>query len=284
MRLRPTSLTTANWLVLAALTGAVAAALGAFAATDAGVPLGGALSVALLAGMLLGGLVLSTGLVYRKLTNDGRVAEERQRQLTAWVNVRPLLGPLPVRMGGWAMDPMFAEQIVLAILQHRPRCVLECGSGSSTVLIAACLAHLGEGHLFSLDHDSGYADETRRQLRTRGHDAVATVITAPLTRTEVDGRVFQWYDVDPTAIPAPVDLVVVDGPPGDLSPHARYPLVPRLQARLAPHCVVLMDDGDRPDETWIAQRWAELLHSHPEHLSGGKGGWLLRRGVAATTR
>ena len=64
---------------------------------------------------------------------------ENARQLSALVAVRPLAGELPLALGGWAIDPLFADLLVQAMVQQRPHVVVECGSGSSTVLsLNAC--------------------------------------------------------------------------------------------------------------------------------------------------
>lgn len=240
--------------------------------------------VALLSGATLAGTVLAFGLLYRKLGLLYRElcqmqsqAAEHDRQLTAWINIRPLLGWLPVNVGGWAMDPLFAEVVAKTILETRPRLVVECGSGASTVLIAACLSKLGSGRVVSLDHDADYAEKTRRQLSLLGLEEFAQVVTAPLVETNVEGRSYQWYDFDPNSLPGDVDCLVVDGPPAATGVEARYPALPLLLDRMAGTGVVLMDDGDRPDETTIAHRWGALLGTPPEHVLGGKGGWVLRR-------
>jgi predicted O-methyltransferase YrrM len=45
-------------------------------------------------------------------------------------------------------------------MEERPKFVIECGSGSSTALIAACLQRIGQGRLVALEHDPGYARKT----------------------------------------------------------------------------------------------------------------------------
>jgi hypothetical protein len=57
-------------------------------------------------------------------------------------------------------------------------------------------------------------------------------------------------------IPARVDMLFVDGPPGATWPLARYPAMPIFRDRLTADAVVYLDDGVRADEREIAARWA----------------------------
>jgi hypothetical protein len=166
---------------------------------------------------------------------------------------------------------------VRLIVDVRPTLVLECGSGTSTLIMARCLHALGGGRIVSLDHDSEYARRTIDLLRRNGLEQVAEVVTAPLVERTLNGQTFRWYGQEyESLLKGPIDILVVDGPPGSSAPRARYPAVPILRSRLSPQCRILLDDGDRPDETMIAQLWAQELGATLTHLEGGRGGWLLQ--------
>ena len=66
---------------------------------------------------------------------------------------------------------------------------------------------------------------------------------------------YQWYDVDHDALPHGIKLCICDGPPGSTR-GGRYGLMPQIGHRLAPGCVVLLDDTCRAEELDIARRWA----------------------------
>jgi hypothetical protein len=53
-----------------------------------------------------------------------------------------------------------------------------------------------------------------------------------------------------------IDMLFVDGPPGMLQRHSRYPAVPQLLSRLSPSAVVLLDDAGRSDEREIMETWS----------------------------
>jgi hypothetical protein len=52
-----------------------------------------------------------------------------------------------------------------------------------------------------------------------------------------------------------IDLLIVDGPPHDVSKWARYPAIPLLKHKLHEDTIVLLDDGARDDETAIVAAW-----------------------------
>ncbi len=220
---------------------------------------------------LLALLLLSSAQLHRAI-------RESERQQYALTQIRPLLGELPLDFSGWAADPVTVHNAVRLVAEARPGLVVECGSGNSTVVIARCLRALGRGRLISLDHDPAYARRTTELLRLYGVEDLATVVVAPLVARQADGQAVQWYgpQYEPL-LSAPIDVLLVDGPPGTSSKLARYPAVPILQPRLAPTCSILLDDGDRMDERTIAPLWARALGAKLSYLEGGRGGWLLRR-------
>jgi predicted O-methyltransferase YrrM len=146
----------------------------------------------------------------------------------AMTNIRPLTDQVPLNVDDWAIPAETCERLVHEIMTRRPRTILECGSGTSTVVMAACLRSFGiDGHIYSLDHESTYAERTRLQLGLAGLTDYATVITAPLTPHAVDGRSIRWYDFDPSEyLDQPIELLFVDGPPWDTDHLARLPAVP----------------------------------------------------------
>lgn len=187
--------------------------------------------------------------------------------------------PLPP-LRGWAGSPDFLLAVTAEMDRLRPQCVLECSSGASTLVIARCLQQQGHGHVYSLEHEPHFAQQTRQLLRAHGLDGWATIVDAPLV--DLQGGSMRWYSL--AALPpelSPAALLVVDGPPGAGGPLARLPALERLAAHLAPAAVVLLDDADRPDEREVVDRW---LLAHPEftlqRLPAEKGLARLVRGGA----
>lgn len=157
----------------------------------------------------------------------------------------------------WAASPDFLRSLVVHVNQEQPRELIECGSGLSTVVLARLLQQAGQGHVWSLEHEAQHAEATRRALRRHQLEHWATVVDAPLSPLALEGWEGQWYAL--TALPPELrfDLLVVDGPPHFVSPHARYPALPMLNAKLGSRAFVFLDDADRHEEQAIVARWLE---------------------------
>lgn len=83
-------------------------------------------------------------------------------------------------MRGWAGSPDFLLVVANQVLTRKPQTVMECSSGVSTLVVARCLQMNGNGHVYSLEHDSDYAGKTRKLLDQYGLTDWATVLDAPL--------------------------------------------------------------------------------------------------------
>ena len=160
--------------------------------------------------------------------------------------------PLPPTRG-WAGSPDFLLQVAQYVAANKPRVVVECSSGVSTLVIARTMQQSGVGHVYCLEHDEAYAERTRQMLREYGVEDRATVFYAPLIERPNYSR---WYDdgLLPIDLP-PVELLVVDGPPMATGPLARYPALPLLLQRLAHVVTIFVDDADRDDEREMLRRW-----------------------------
>lgn len=207
--------------------------------------------------------------LYQKLSKgvqDSRHEQRRQadnviRQVEALMAVHAVLEPraAPPRSRGWAASPDFLHVLLLTAQARRAACIVECSSGYSTLVMAACARKAGTGHVYSLEHDTHYAALTRQALELHELSAWATVIDAPLRDLALPGWKGVWYDTDALhrALPqdAAIDLLAIDGPPNPLGPAARYPAVPQLLARMAPDCRIVLDDADREAEQTMLARW-----------------------------
>lgn len=166
--------------------------------------------------------------------------------------------PLPI-LNHWTLAADNMVEVLRAVHDLKPQTIVELGSGSSTVILAMQLARSGVGHLYSLEHDTSWAQRTRETLAMAGLTAVATVLDAPLENvTMPTGGVHRWYS--PTAIeaiPNDIDILLIDGPPGSSGKNARYPAFPMLKSRLAERCVVFLDDALRSAEKKSFSKWLQ---------------------------
>jgi Methyltransferase domain len=200
-------------------------------------------------------------------------------QLEAILGLNAVLRPTYPFPGtrGWAASPDLLREVVTHVLHKPVHLAVEASSGTSTLMIAYAMERKGSGRVIALEHDAVYAGRTRALLDMHGLAHRADVVHAPLVRQRCGAEELLWYDLSQVAFPGPIDLVVVDGPPEASGPLARYPAVPLLRARFSPGALVILDDGDRPDERAIAERWRkECAATACEHLPLEKGAWSLR--------
>lgn len=215
-------------------------------------------------------LVVSVKLIVTRISS---LAVEQE----AFVNLRPLSGRVPLALGGWSVDPVVAECLTHEVMLRQPEFVVELGSGSSTVLLAAALREIGRGRLLSVEHDERFVELVERQLELTHLSNWVQIVLAPLTPRRLEGREWKWYEQRfEDALNGAVDFLFVDGPPGAVVRRARYPAVPVLKRHLAQDFVVILDDGKRKDERWIAERWAHELGGFAEFVRSDKGAWIIR--------
>lgn len=152
-------------------------------------------------------------------------------------------------LGSWKADTAFLHQIVDAVERMRPATAVELGAGASTLVCARALALHGGGRLVSYDQHAPFVAATADWLGD--HGLYAELRHAPL---DADGGQWpgHWYRLD--TIPPKIDLLIIDGPPWTEHPYVRG-AAETLFERLAPGAMILLDDGARPGERVIAQRW-----------------------------
>lgn len=127
--------------------------------------------------------------------------------------------------------------------------ILECGSGLTTILVAALAGRRGVTYR-SLEHLPECRDRVAGVLER--HRLPVGVCAAPLR----DFEGYSWYDPPREERPHRIGLVICDGPPGQ-TPGGRYGLLPQMRERLAPGATILLDDVDREGERGVLARWRE---------------------------
>lgn len=181
--------------------------------------------------------------------------------------------PLPY-LTGWSASPALASRLYSLIEEHKPACILELGSGVSTVVMAYAIQKVGVGKLVSMDHDATYAEKTRAELQRHQLDHLVTILHTPLilTTTGGGGGSQPWYDLAQIQDVAPINMLIVDGPPLSTCPDARLPAFEQLSGRLAPGCIVVIDDSIRSEEKSSLDAWSSACNvSRNEDIPSEKG-------------
>lgn len=179
---------------------------------------------------------------------------------------------------GWAISPDLLKKIAEVILTEKPGLVIEASSGVSTLVIAYCLKQLGRGRVVSLEHDPKFVAMNHAIVVSHGLEDIATIVHAPLKEIETHGDKWLWYDLDGLKIDQPIDLLVVDGPPGNIQKLSRYPALPLLYGLLNRRATIVLDDGNRADEKRIVALWEkEFSHLSTEFLDMEAGAYVIHK-------
>lgn len=163
--------------------------------------------------------------------------------------------PMP-STGGFAIDPQALGHLIALIEEHRPKRILELGSGTSTVWFGYLCRSYG-AEIITVDHLEEYLELTRESLRMHHLDGVESRL-APLVEMECHGDTYNWYSLETFEGLQDIDMLIIDGPPESTGRLARYPALPTLVDSLSTRALVVLDDTHRENELNILQKWLEL--------------------------
>lgn len=150
---------------------------------------------------------------------------------------------------GWSAHSEYLRQMVQRVVTTDGP-VLECGSGLSTLLLAAAARARGT-KVHSLEHFPAWRARVTEELARHGLDGVGTVHDAPLQ----EYGEFAWYTFPSALRSLRFSTVICDGPPSTTL-GGRYGLLPLAGPSLAPDAVILLDDAARAEEQALIRRWS----------------------------
>lgn len=176
----------------------------------------------------------------------------------------------------WSAAADFLELIINHCLQNKPSTILECSSGLTSLVLARCCQLNSQGQVYSLENGKEYVENTSQQLIDFELGQYVEIIHAPLEAKTINNHDFMWYSTN--NIPdKSIDMLVIDGPPGFIQKHSRFPALPLLYDQLANDCVIFLDDAARDDEKTIIEMW---LNAYPniehEYIDTERGCSVLR--------
>lgn len=180
------------------------------------------------------------------------------------VRIAPYTQRLPLTLGGgWAMTGDALALLTREAIIRKPKIVVEFGSGASTLVLGQIVASYG-GQVFSFDHDSAWADRTRKQIQALDLGSCVKVFHAPLTDLDLDSSKTDWYNA-PSIMQLgleKIDFLVVDGPPKSSGKiYARFPALPFMSAKLTADALIFVDDAKREEEKNMVTEW---INRYPE--------------------
>lgn len=187
----------------------------------------------------------------------------RFERLSALVSLQGLYSGY-VPWSSSAMEPTAIQMLCNEVLVNGRRSIVEFGPGVSTLFLAAAIKlEGGDGRLFAVETDGGWARFMAGLLTRAGLDDVVQIV---LTRTSLSQYAPEgpaWFDENELTDALKdrrFDLVVVDGPPAFSRDKAqsRYPALPYLQERsaISDDALIVLDDAFRYGEKKILRRWS----------------------------
>ena len=139
----------------------------------------------------------------------------------------------------------------------RPRVILECGSGVSTIVSSYFLSDGIGSRLYFLEHDEVFFNQTRKELEKHAGNEKILLIFAPLKKLQINKTTWLWYDLELMKEIDQIDLLIVDGPPGYSQKYARYPALPILIDKMNDDATILVDDCHRREDRESVEKWLE---------------------------
>jgi hypothetical protein len=159
-------------------------------------------------------------------------------------------------LGGWSLYPAVIELLWRQLHQHRPRVIVECGAGASTLVMGQYLATNGvtDGVSVSIEQSAVYRREVEARLVQHQLERWCKVLHAPLSAAES-------YEVDMADARAALgsraaDFLFIDGPSG--RPGCRVWTLPALAPLCRPGARWFLDDAFRDGEMAALQAWSRL--------------------------
>jgi predicted O-methyltransferase YrrM len=168
----------------------------------------------------------------------------------------PVIKPLRI----WVISPDAMAWILAEIQERVAPTIVEFGSGQSTVILAACLKHKGQGTLLSIEHDPAHAAAVRAQLDACGLSSHVDLRVVPLTDYAASGPMVACKSYQTAGLPELViDVAIVDGPPYFLGDSTRVHPMQWVLSRLSKDGVAFLDDTARPQEQAILAHLATVM-------------------------
>jgi predicted O-methyltransferase YrrM len=167
------------------------------------------------------------------------------------IQVHRALRKLPPQfITGYSLEVESARWLYNLIRDNPLNCIVECGCGISTVILALAIADRPV-RFYSLEHDATWLNITQTALDVLGLAGRVTLLHAPLKAISFAGCVYQ-APTPPVLEGCKADLLFIDAPAGHVG---RGGTLPMMLSALAPHALAVLDDANRLEEAKCVSNW-----------------------------
>jgi hypothetical protein len=162
-------------------------------------------------------------------------------------------------LGEWALDADTITFLWRRIRQDRPKVIIECGAGVSTLALAKSVEDYGSrsvssASLLSFEQDLQVKKSIEKRLEVCGLKPFVTILHAPISK---EGEYqFNENQLREHLGSEKVDCVIVDGPAGPEG--CRASTLPFLGRFCRPGARWFLDDAFRDGELVVLNQWANL--------------------------
>ena len=167
----------------------------------------------------------------------------------------------------WSICPKEVLHICNDIIINNRKNIIEFGSGFSTLCIAQLLKINNiKANFISVENNEEWVDSINTILKQLDLNDYVKIVLAPIADVDIklakEGQK-KWYDnkvLDESLVTLGlIDLIIVDGPYGGLTPYARYSAVPYLKEKMSDNFSIFLDDSRRKMEKEILNDWEKIL-------------------------
>jgi predicted O-methyltransferase YrrM len=183
--------------------------------------------------------------------------EDRLRTSGKSLSIRPLKELLRHDLlGEWSLDADTITFLWQAIREDRPKIIIECGAGVSTLLLAKGLADnrfrtKNVASLLSLEQDVRVKEAVEKRLEACGLKQYVTILHAPISKR--GDYQFDANELRKHLGSQEVDWLIIDGPAGPEG--CRVSTLPFLARFCRPGARWFLDDAFRDGELKLLNHW-----------------------------
>ncbi|PSL01263.1 hypothetical protein [Cecembia rubra] len=150
------------------------------------------------------------------------------------------------------------QHIANDIVIHRPKTILEIGSGLSTMILNNLIKELDyRPEFISLDQDENW------QKHLLNYCDLVTFKNFEISEKNEYSKKGKgkWFDIpnDSDLLNYNFDLVIIDGPKGFESRFARYGILNFLKGKISKSSIIFLDDTNRNDEKFLLNSMRDQL-------------------------